>query len=104
MAKVIINGETFDYEGKKMPMQDALAIERVYKRRYAEWETELMSGSAEAFCVLAWLIWRRDGRDVAYEDIISGKADFDLLEMVTSLSESAEAEAEAQDPTTPGGQ
>ena len=30
-------------------------------------------------CVLAWIIWRRDGRDITYADILDGKADFDLL-------------------------
>lgn len=105
--KVVLGGEAFDYDGTKAPMSEALAVERVYKRRYAEWQSDLQAGSAEAMCVLAWIIWRRDGRDVQFEDIINGKADFDLLEMLTSLAESAEAEAKAAaeagpDPTTPG--
>jgi hypothetical protein len=79
-------------------MSEALAVEDVYKRRYAEWQTDLSAGSAKALCVLAWLIWRRDGRDVPFGDILDGKADFDLMEMMNSLAESAEAEAEA-DPT-----
>ena len=81
-------------------MSEALAIEHVYKRRYAEWQSDLAAGSARAMCVLAWVIWRRDGRDVPFEDIIDGKADFDLLEMLTSMAEAAEAEAAAAaDPT-----
>jgi len=81
-------------------MSEALAIERVYERRYAEWQSDLAAGSAKAMCVLAWLIWRRDGRDVPFEDIIDGKADFDLMEMLESMSEAAEAEkAAAADPT-----
>jgi hypothetical protein len=87
-------------------MSEALAIEHVYKRRYAEWQQDLAAGSARAMCVLAWIIWRRDGRDVPFEDIIDGKADFDLLEMLTSMAEAAEAEAAAvkaaeADPTVP---
>jgi hypothetical protein len=101
VAKVIINGETFDFDGQKQPMSEALAIEHVYKRRYAEWQTDLQAGSAKAFCVLAWIIWRREGRNIPFEDIIDGKADFDLAEMLASMAESAEAEAEAG-PTTPG--
>ena len=38
-------------------------------------------------CVLAWIIWRRDGRDVPFEDIIDGTVDFDLMEMLTSMAE-----------------
>lgn len=83
-------------------MSEALAVERVYERRYAEWQADLSAGSAKALCVLAWLIWRRDGRDVPFGDIIDGKADFDLMEMMGSLAEAAEAEGTAEaDPTPP---
>ena len=98
--KIVVNGEPFEYDGTKAPMSEALAIEHVYKRRYAEWQSDLAAGSAKAMCVLAWVIWRRDGRDVPFEDILDGKADFDLLEMLTSMAEAAEAEAKAEaDPT-----
>lgn len=98
--KIVLAGESFDYDGTKAPMSEALAIERVYGRRYAEWQSDLAAGSAKAMCVLAWLIWRRDGRDVPFDDILDGKADFDLVEMLESMAESAEAEkAAAADPT-----
>jgi len=100
--KIVLAGETYDYDGTKAPMSEALAIERVYERRYAEWQSDLAAGSAKAMCVLAWLIWRRDGREVPFEDILDGKADFDLVEMLESMAESAEAEkAAAADPTGP---
>ena len=100
--KVVINGETFEWDGTKAPMSEALAVERVYERRYAEWQTDLSAGSAKALCVLAWLIWRRDGRDVPFGDILDGTADFDLMEMMGSLAEAAEAETAAEaDPTPP---
>ena len=103
MAKVVINGETFDWDGSKAPMSEALWVEDVYKRRYAEWQEDLGSGSAKAMCVLACLIWRRHGRDVSLQDVLDGKADFDLLEMLNSLAESAQAEEEdGPDPTTTG--
>ena len=98
--KIVLAGETYDYDGTKAPMSEALAIERVYERRYAEWQSDLAAGSAKAMCVLAWLIWRRDGRDVPFEDILDGKADFDLMEMLESMAESAEAGKAAEaDPT-----
>lgn len=82
-------------------MSEALWIEHVYKRRYAEWQDDLAAGSAKAMCMLACLIWRRDGRDVstAYADLLDGKTDFDLQEMIQSMTESVEAarkEAEAE--------
>ena len=75
-------------------MSEALAIERVYERRYAEWQSDLAAGSAKAMCVLAWLIWRREGRDVAFADIIGGKVDFDLGEMLRSIIDAAQTSAE----------
>ena len=104
MAKIVIAGETFDYDGQKQPMSEALAIEEVYGARYAQWQDDLWAGSAKAMCVLAWIIWRRDGRDVPFEDIIDGNVDFDLGEMLQSIikaAEDAEAEAKAAeaDPT-----
>jgi hypothetical protein len=101
-VKVVIAGMAYEYDGQRAPMSEALAIERVYERRYAEWQSDLAAGSARAMCVLAWIILRRDGTEVPFEDIISGKFDFDLVEMLTSLAESAEAEKAAEaDPTPP---
>ena len=71
-----------------------------------EWQSDLNAGGAKAFCVLAWLIWRRDGRDVPFGDILSGKVDFDLAEMLDSMAEAveaaaAEAKAAEADPIVP---
>ena len=77
-------------------MSEALWVEHVYKRRYAEWQEDLSAGSAKAMCVLACLIWRRDGRDVPLQDLLDGTVDFDLMEMLTSMADAAkEAEGEA---------
>ena len=94
MAKIIIDGETFDYDGQKQPVSEALAIEEVYGARYAQWQDDLWAGSAKAMCALAWIIWRREGRDVPFADIINGKVDFDLGEMLRSIIDAAEAAAE----------
>lgn len=106
MAKIIIGGETFDYDGQKQPMSEALAIEEVYGARYAQWQDDLWAGSARAMCALAWVIWRREGRDIPFADIISGKIDFDLGEMLGSIIKAAEdaaedAKAAEADPTVP---
>jgi hypothetical protein len=89
-VKVRLNGEYLEFDGSKKPMSEALAIERAWHKRYAEWETELAAGSAEALCVLAWVIWRRDGRDIDLDDILSGKIDFDFTEFITSLADTDE--------------
>ena len=98
--KVILAGEVFEYDGTRQPMSEALAVEELYGKNYAQWQVDLQNGSAKAMCVLAWLIWRRDGRDIPFEDITGGKADFDLGEMLQSIVDSAKADAEAAaDPT-----
>lgn len=98
--KIVLDGQAYDYDGTKAPMSEALWVEHVYKRRYAEWQEDLAAGSAKAMCMLACLIWRRDGRDVPFQDVLDGKVDFDLMEMLTSMAESARAEQEAAaDPT-----
>jgi hypothetical protein len=97
--KIVVAGETFDYDGAKQPMSEALWIEHVYKRRYAEWQSDLEAGSVKALAMLACLIWRRDGRDVStsFADILDGTLDFDLNEMLQSMADAAEAEKKARE-------
>ena len=103
--KIVLGGEAFEYDGGRAPMSEALWVEHVYHRRYAEWQEDLSAGSAKAMCVLACLIWRRDGRDVPLQDLLDGTVDFDLMEMLTSMADAAKeaegAEPAAADPTPP---
>lgn len=93
--KIVIGGETFDYDMDSRPMSEAIAIERAWGRRYAEFQQELAAGSAEGWAVLAWAIWRRSGREVPLADILEGKVDFDHTEMVRSVNAAAAEEAQA---------
>lgn len=88
MAKIRINGESFDFDQSHHPMSEALAIEQATGLRYVDWETELGAGSMKAMCAFVWLVWRRDGRDVPLDDIVSGKVEIDLAELLASLMES----------------
>ena len=78
MAKVTINGEVFDWDASRKPMSEALAIENALKCRYVDWETDLQAGSARAIAGFIWLVWRRDGRDIALADILDGKVEIYL--------------------------
>ena len=94
--KFTVNGEAFDYDLAHVPMSDALAIEKAWKRRYAEWEAELYAGSAEATAVLIWLLWKRAGREVPLQDILDSEVDFDYSEVLRSITEAAlQAKADA---------
>jgi hypothetical protein len=76
-------------------LSEALAIEKAWGRRYSEFQHELAAGSAEAWAVLAWAVWRRNGREVPLQDILDGKVDYDHTEMVRSVNVAAAEEAQA---------
>ena len=97
--KLVINGEAFDYDMGSRPLSEAIAIEKAWGRRYAEWQQEWTAGSAEAWAVLVWVVLRREGRDVPLEDILEGKFDFDYNELLKSFNESIAEQAAAADPT-----
>ena len=99
MAKIRINGETFDYDQSHHPMSEALAIEDATGMRYVDWETELSAGSMKAMCGFVWLVWRRNGRDVPLGDILSGEIEIDLTDLLASFLEMGQ-ENEEQDPTS----
>jgi hypothetical protein len=105
MAKVTINGEVFQWDPTRRPMSEALAIEHALKVRYADWEQDVQSGSAFALCGFIWLLWRRDGRDIPFDDIVSGKVDIDLgdfaIEMEPGEPGYEEAQGGGTDPTNP---
>lgn len=77
MAKVHINGEVFDWDTARQPMSEALAIEAALQCRYADWQSDMAAGSARALCGFIWLVWRRNGRDVPFDDILTGKVEID---------------------------
>jgi hypothetical protein len=100
MAKIRINGETFDYDQTHHPMSEALAIEDATGMRYVDWETELSAGSMKAMCAFVWLVWRRNGRDVPLGDILSGEIEIDLTDLLASFLEMGQ---EDEDPTSGDG-
>jgi len=99
-VKLVINGETFDYDMEHRPLSEALAIEKAWGRRYAEWQQELGGGSAEAWAVFAWTVWRRDGREVELADLLEGRLDFDYTELMRSFNKGIAEELKAEDPTS----
>jgi len=75
-----------------------LVLEDATGIAYGQWESGLQQGTARALGALAWLLWRRAGREVSWDDIKSGTVEINLAEM---RFEDAE---EPVDPTTrPGG-
>jgi hypothetical protein len=107
VAKVQINGETFQFDVARKPMSEALAIEHALGCRYADWEQDMQGGSARALAGFIWLVWRRDGRDIALADILSGDVEVDLATLDIELEPGEPGYEEQQgtgapvDPTNP---
>lgn len=95
-GKVRINGEVFEFDPAHRPLAEALALEKVYGAAYGQWEADLNAGAAKAIAGLAWLVWRRSGREVTFESMLSGEVELDLASIER---EDAEPEPEP-DPTS----
>ena len=100
MAKVTIGGEVFEFDRTRKPMAEMMALEKALGVPYGQWEQDLQAGSARALAGFIWLVWRRDGRDVKFEDIESGDVEIDLAGF--DVEEDPEPE-EPADPTRPPG-
>jgi hypothetical protein len=107
VAKIRINGEAFDFDGTLAPLSEALEIEKTLNVRYAQWEEDLTAGSMRAMAAFVWKVWHRDGRDIPLADIVDGKVEVELSELLESLvevaRERAELEAQAEAPKAADG-
>lgn len=97
MAKIRINGESFDFDGTIAPLSEALEIEKTLNVRYAQWEEDLSAGSMKAMAAFVWKVWHRDGRDIPLADIVEGKVEVELSELLESLVEVARERAELEE-------
>lgn len=103
--KVMLNGEAFDLDLdlRHVTVAFALDAEEVAGCRYVQWESDLLGGGAKALAALACLVWKRDGRAVRLEDVLSGEVPLDFSEAYTSLTAALTAQlggdAAAEGPT-----
>jgi len=76
MLKVTIKGEVYSFDGERYPLSEAIALEEKLGMPFHEWRNvALPNGSAKAMAGFAWLVLKRNGRDVPLEDIVSGAYD-----------------------------
>lgn len=92
MAKVTVDGQVYDYDPAKMLNTEAIALQKVTGMRVTEWTTALQEGDAYALTGLVWLLWRRNGRDVPFDEV-----EFDI----GALDLADDEPAEPVDPTPP---
>jgi len=97
--KVTVKGEVFSFDNERYPISEAIELESKLGMPFHAWKTALASGSAKALAAFVWLVLRRNGQDVAWEDIVSGA--YDLAENDVEIEEEG-----GGDPTgapSPGG-
>jgi len=87
MPKVTVDGQVFDYDPSKMLNTEAIALQKVTGMRMPEWTKSLSEGDAYALTGLVWLLWRRNGREVAFDDV-----EFDIGSIDLQDDEAAEPE------------
>ena len=75
MLKVTIKGAVYSFDNDRYPLSDAIALEEKLGIPFYTWRTSLDAGSAKALAGFVWLVLKRNGQDVAWEDIISGAYD-----------------------------
>lgn len=90
MAKVTIDGVVYNYDPTRMLNTEAIALQKVTGMRMQEWSQALTEGDAFALTGLVWLLWRRDGRVVPFDEV-----EFDIGSIALEEDEAAPVE----DPT-----
>lgn len=100
MAKITINGETFEYDRARTPLSEAIMVEKDLGCRYEQWQQDMQAGSARALAEFIRIVWLRNGRDIPLADIESGAVEVDL----SSLNiEDDEVEEDPKSSSVPDG-
>lgn len=94
MAKVTIDGQVYDYDPSRMLNTEAIALQKVTGMRMQEWTTALTQGDAFALTGLVWLLWRRSGREVSFDEV-----EFDIGSISLEDDEEPQAEGDESGPT-----
>lgn len=98
MAKLTIDGQVYNYDPARMLNTEAIALQKVTGMRMQEWSTLLAEGDAFALTGLVWLLWRRNGHEVPFDevefDIGSIDVDEEQVEVQPDPTEAAEVAAE----------
>lgn len=75
--KITIAGESYEYNPDRLLNTEAIALQKVTGMRPPEFGKALEQGDAIALTGLVWLIWRRNGHEVAFDDV-----EFDFGDLV----------------------
>jgi hypothetical protein len=98
--KVTIKGEVFSFD-RRYPLAEAIEIEEQLGMSFGKFQDDLSAGYARAYAAFAWVVMHRNGRDVPLADILSGKFDLALDEVIIE-EEGEQPPGPPRSPTTSG--
>jgi hypothetical protein len=76
--RVKIEGKEYEFDQKKLPLAEAIALEKVTGMRLPEWNEDFEKGSMLALAGMVWLILRRNGEQIKFSEIEDGSYPIDL--------------------------
>jgi hypothetical protein len=95
VAKVTIDGQVYDYDPTRMLNTEAIGLQKVTGMKMQEWGKALEQGDAYALTGLVWLLYRRNGREVPFDEV-----EFDIGS-ISIEDDAPAAEEEEPGPTEP---
>lgn len=101
MGKIRIEGEIYDWDTTRLPLHEAIAMEKVSGLTLREFNQQAEDGSAFATAVMVWMVWRRNGREVKFQDIVDGTVPVDMASIGDADDDGAD-EAAGPGPTADG--
>lgn len=88
MAKITIEGESAEIDLKKLGLHESIALQRATGFRPKELAEHLTNEDAIAMAAFVWLVLRRMGKDVTWEQIETGEYYVDQAAIVIEPDES----------------
>jgi len=72
MLKVTIKGEVYSFDGERYPVSEAIELEEKLGMSFHAWRAALGNGSVKALAGFVWLVLKRNGQGVPWQDIVTG--------------------------------
>ena len=94
MLKVTIKGTVYPFDAERYPMSEAIELEEKLGVPFHAWKSGLAQGSAKSLAGFAWLVLKRNGQAVPWQDIVTGA--YELSENDIEIEQEG-----GEDPTSP---
>ena len=72
LLKVTIKGAVYPFDNERYPLSEAIELEEKLGIPFHAWKSGLAQGSAKALAGFAWLVLKRNGQGVPWQDIVTG--------------------------------